>query len=284
MAFSTKIRVALNKLLSIANLKIDSLTAERREEARLVELSKAGLFDRPVYAMLPGMEAFDVAPMAEAYSRYGKDMEKLRARGGNDVQFVLDNPYFSSPDTEALYLMVRRLAPKRVVEIGCGYSTRITRQAIIDGGLDTRITAIDPWPRTDIAPYVDSFLQARVEHLDDHSVFDSLEAGDILFIDSSHEVKLGNDVARIVCDILPRLKAGVVLHFHDIFLPYEYVEVYSRAYAGWGEQFILHALLQGKPADILWPGHYLQRARPDVSTTLPFMAKGIAQSFWFRLR
>ena len=65
--------------------------------------------------------------------------------------------------------------------------------------------------------------------------------------------------------------------------PYEYVEVYSRAYAGWGEQFILHALLQGKPADILWPGHYLQRARPDLSTTLPFMANGIAQSFWFRL-
>lgn len=284
MAFSTKVRIALNKILGAVNLRVDTLTAERREEARLAALSNAGLFDRPVYALLPGMEAFDVTPMAEAYSRYGEDMDKLRVRGGNDVEYVVDNPYFSSPDMEALYLMVRQLAPGRIVEIGCGYSTRITRQAIIDGGLETTITAIDPWPRTDIAPYVDNFLQSRVEHLTDYSVFESLEAGDILFVDSSHEVKLGNDVARIVCDILPRLKPGVVLHFHDIFLPYEYVEVHSRVYAGWGEQFILHALLQGKPADILWPGHYLQRARPDVSTALPFMATGIAQSFWFRLR
>ncbi|MFZ5669657.1 MAG: class I SAM-dependent methyltransferase [Pseudomonadota bacterium] len=284
MAFSTKIRVGLNKLLGVANLKLDSLTADRREEARLVELSNAGLFDRPVYALLPGMESFDAGPMAEAWNRYGEDLGKLTRPESNDVQFTPDNPYFSTPDMEALYLMIRSLAPRRVVEIGCGHSTRITRQAIIDGGLNTRITAIDPWPRTDIAPFVDDFIQSRVEQLVDYAVFETLEAGDVLFVDSSHEVKLGNDVARIVCDIIPRLKPGVVLHFHDIFLPYEYVEVYSRAYAGWGEQFLLHALLQGKPADLLWPGHYLQRSRPDLVATLPFMARGIAQSFWFRLR
>lgn len=284
MALSTRLRTALNRALGAVNLNVGTLTAERREEARLERLAKAGLFARPVYTLLPGMEAFDVAPMAEAYARFGEDLQRLRVVGGNDVQYVLANDYYTSPDMEALYLLVRTLAPKQVVEIGCGNSTRITRQAIIDGGLQTRITAIDPWPRADIADYVDAFMQSPVEHLADYSVFESLEAGDILFIDSSHELRLGNDVARIVCDILPRLKRGVVVHFHDIFLPYEYVEVHSRVYASWGEQYILHAFLQGQDAEILWPGHYLQRARPDIGDALPFMSAGRAQSFWFRLR
>lgn len=284
MAFSTRAKAALNSALTRLNLQVESLTAEHQEAARLDALSRAGLFDRPVYSLLPGMEGFDTALVVDAYARYAGDLQRLATPGGNDVEYDLDNTYFTSPDMEILYLLMRTLAPARVVEIGCGNSTRITRQAINDGGLKTRITAVDPWPRTDIAAYVDEFLQSRVELLENYDVFESLKAGDVLFIDSSHELKLGNDVARIVCDIIPRLKPGVVVHFHDIFLPFEYGKDRLQLFAGWGEQYVLHALLQGKPADILWPGHYLQRTRAGIETALPFMAKGTALSFWFRLR
>lgn len=284
MAFSTKAKAALNSALTGLNLKVESLTAERQEAAQLDALSRAGLFDRPVYSLLPGMESFDIAPLVDAYAKYAKDLQRLATPGGNDVEYDIENTYFTSPDMEVLYLLMRTLAPARVVEIGCGNSTRITRQAIKDGGLSTRITAIDPWPRTDIADYVDAFLQSRVELISNYDVFESLESGDVLFIDSSHELKLGNDVARIFCDIIPRLKPGVIVHFHDIFLPFEYGKDRLQLFAGWGEQYILHALLQGKPADILWPGHYLQRTRSGIETALPFMAGGTALSFWFRLR
>ncbi|HYE46133.1 MAG TPA: class I SAM-dependent methyltransferase [Caulobacter sp.] len=281
MAFSTDVRMGINRLLGGLGLKLDTLTAERREHARLDALSAAGLFDRPVYALSPGMAEFDVGPIAAAYEEHKAALERLR-QPGNEVGFQPDNTYFRTPDMDALYLLVRMLRPAQVVEVGCGHSTRITRQAIRDGALATRLTAIDPWPRNDIAPFVDHFEKRRLEEVEDYSLFDSLAANDILFIDSSHMANLGNDVARLFCDVIPRLKPGVVVHVHDVFLPYEYPQHEARDWSGWGEQYVLHALLQGGKHEILWPGHYLQRTGKGLEA-LPFLATGTAQSFWFRI-
>jgi len=120
--------------------------------------------------------------------------------------------------------------------------------------------------------------------MESYDVFDSLEGGDFLFIDSSHELRVGNDVARIVCDIIPRLKPGIVLHLHDIFLPYEYPRHFALANPAWGEQYIIHALMQGRWCETLWPGYYLQRARPEMAAKLPFLNSGQAQSFWLILK
>jgi predicted O-methyltransferase YrrM len=283
LALSTRARGLINRALRPFNIQVDTLTAARRESARLAEVAARGLFDRPVYSLLPGMDAFDLGPLTQAYAAHAAELERLRT-GQNQVGYTLANPYFSSPDMEILYLLVRTLKPKRVVEVGCGHSTRITRQAVIDGRQDTTLIAIDPRPRAEIAPYVDRFEQKRIEDLAGSGLFEGLESGDVLFVDSSHEVRLGNDVARLFCDVIPRLKSGVVLHFHDIFLPYEYPQVYADAYAGWGEQYMLHALLQSRPHDLLWPGYYLQKSRPELAQTLPFIAKGFAQSFWLRLK
>jgi len=273
--------MGINRLLGGLGLKLDTLTAERREHARLDALSAAGLFDRPVYALSPGMAEFDVGPIAAAYEEHKAALERLR-QPGNEVGFQPDNTYFRTPDMDALYLLVRMLRPAQVVEVGCGHSTRITRQAIRDGALATRLTAIDPWPRNDIAPFVDHFEKRRLEEVEDYSLFDSLAANDILFIDSSHMANLGNDVARLFCDVIPRLKPGVVVHVHDVFLPYEYPQHEARDWSGWGEQYVLHALLQGGKHEILWPGHYLQRTGKGLEA-LPFLATGTAQSFWFRI-
>ncbi|MEX0282879.1 MAG: class I SAM-dependent methyltransferase [Arenibacterium sp.] len=253
------------------------------EQARLRAFEARGGLDKPAYALSPGMAAFNPADLSEALTCFGGDLEKLSSPEKNSTGFSPDNGYFGPPDSDLLYLMMRMYEPKRIVEVGCGHSTRVTRQAIHDGGLDTVLTAIDPFPRKDIAHLVDHFAQETLETADPE-LFDALEAGDILFIDSSHQVRMSNDVAHLFCRIIPRLAQGVVIHVHDVFLPYEYPKRFFYDCPGWGEQYVLHALLQGGGYEVLWPGYYLQRERADLSATLPFLENGRAQSFWMKKR
>nr|WP_217355597.1 class I SAM-dependent methyltransferase [Ruegeria arenilitoris] len=256
---------------------------ERDERARLEAFERAGGLTRPAYALSPGMEGFDIAELVAEYKVHAEALAALKDPERNQTGYRIGNGYYDSPDADALYLMIRRFKPKRVVEVGCGNSTRVTRQAILDGGLETRITAIDPYPRADIAHVVDQFEQKRLEEVD-ASVFDQLEAGDVLFIDSSHVVRMSNDVAHLFCRIIPNLKPGVVIHVHDVFLPYEYPKRFFYDCPGWGEQYMLHALLQSGSFSMLWPGYYLQQARPDAVEALPFLTEGRAQSIWVQKR
>ena len=112
--------------------------------------------------------------------------------------------------------------------------------------------------------------------------FATLAAGDILFIDSSHAVLPGNDVTRLFLTILPALPAGILVHVHDVFLPYEYPREWIDEGYGWNEQYLLHALLSPGRHRVVWPGYHLQRDRGDeLARQLPFLARGRAQSFWF---
>jgi len=271
----------LNALLGEFEVKFVDPTEQNAETARLVAFEAAGGLDGPAYALSPGMEGFDVGGLAQEYATHAQAIARLHDRARNDTGYAPDNGYYDTPDAEALYLMVRRFKPAQVIEVGCGNSTRITRQAVIDGGLDTKITAIDPYPRADVAHVVDCFEQNRLEEVDPN-LFSSLKSGDILFIDSSHQVRMSNDVAHLFCRIIPALAPGVVIHVHDVFLPYEYPKRFFYDCPSWGEQYILHTLLQGGGYDLLWPGYHLQRGRPDAVKALPFLATGRAQSFWVR--
>lgn len=253
------------------------------EQARLRAFEASGGLEKPAYALSPGMAEFDPTALKEALVRFGDDLDHLSSPDTNATGFSPDNGYFGSPDSDLLYLMMRMNEPKRIVEVGCGHSTRVTRQSIIDGGLETVLTAIDPFPRKDIAHLVDVFAQETLETADP-ALFDALEAGDILFIDSSHQVRMSNDVAHLFCRIIPRLASGVVIHVHDVFLPYEYPKRFFYDCPGWGEQYVLHALLQGGGYNVLWPGYFLQKERPELSGALPFLENGRAQSFWMRKR
>ena len=116
------------------------------------------------------------------------------------------------------------------------------------------------------------------------ALFAQLEAGDCLFIYSSHVVRVRNDVAHLFCRIIPALRPGVVIHVHDVFLPYEYPKRFFYDCPGWGEQYMLHALLQGDGYEVLWPGYSLQQERPDAVDALPFLARGPPPRFWMRDR
>ncbi len=269
----------INALLEGVNVRLADADAHEDEQARLQAFEAAGGLDRPAYALSPGLAEFDIGPMCAALEAFGQDLDRLMTEGSAVTGYAPGNGYFDTPDAEALYLTYRQRRPRRIVEVGCGNSTRIARQAILDGGWQADLTAIDPWPRADIAHVVDRFEQATLESVDP-AIFDALKAGDMLFIDSSHQVRMSNDVAHLFCRIIPALASGVVIHVHDVFLPYEYPKRFFYDCPSWGEQYVLHALLQGGGYEILWPGYYLQRARPDAVAALPFLATGRAQSFW----
>ncbi|WP_170751042.1 class I SAM-dependent methyltransferase [Ruegeria lacuscaerulensis] len=273
----------INDTLSALGVKLVDKGPEDDERARLEAFERAGGLTRPAYAMSPGMEGFDIAPLIAEYTEHADALAALKDPERNQTGYRVGNGYYDSPDADALYLMIRRFKPRRVIEVGCGNSTRVTRQAIIDGGLETQITAIDPYPRADIAHVVDHFEQRRLEEVDP-ALFDQLEAGDVLFIDSSHVVRMSNDVAHLFCRIIPALKPGVVIHVHDVFLPYEYPKRFFYDCPGWGEQYMLHALLQSGSFSMLWPGYYLQQDRLDAVEALPFLGDGRAQSIWVQIK
>jgi methyltransferase family protein len=129
--------------------------------------------------------------------------------------------WFPRLDAAAAYAIVRMTRPARIIEVGSGHSTRFLARAIADGQLATQLIAIDPAPRAALAGLPIARLAMPVQAVDP-GFFAQLEEGDILFIDSSHQLKPGSDVEFLLQKVLPRLAKRVRIHFHDIFLPDDY--------------------------------------------------------------
>jgi hypothetical protein len=281
MAITTNIKDVVNTALRPINLKLDTLIAEKVEADRIRRQIVIGQFEKPAYPLLEGMRTFDGALLAATFAACRIDLDSLM-KGGPPSRFDRSNTFYNTPDAEILYLMVRSLAPRRIVEVGSGNSTRVIRQAIADGRLVVSHIAIDPEPRADITGLTDRVLRQRFEETDVMDELYALEADDILFIDSSHEVRVANDVSKLFCNAIPALAEGVVVHVHDVFLPFDYPKPFCVDYPCWGEQYLLQVMLAARPREILWPGYYLQKLRPELRQALPFLARGRAQSFWFR--
>jgi hypothetical protein len=282
MANSTEIKDTLNRALRTVNIKIDTLTAQRIEADRIQRQFAIGQFEKPVFPLLDGMASFDGKRLGDAYADCRAEIDRMM-NGAPPANLDSSNTFYSTPDAEILYLMVRSLAPKRIVEVGSGNSTRIIRQAIADGELDVSHLAIDPEPRADINGLTDRVLRQRFEETDVTDQLHALEANDILFIDSSHEVHIANDVVKLFCNAIPALAPGVAVHVHDVFLPFDYPEPFCTDYSGWGEQYLLQVMLAAGSRELLWPGYYVQKLRPELRGSLPFLEAGRAQSFWFRV-
>jgi hypothetical protein len=157
-----------------------------------------------------------------------------------------NNEFLPGLDIVAMYGLLRDLNPKQYVEIGSGNSTKVARKAINEGGLDTKITSIDPYPRAQIDSMADKVVRKQIENLTDYSDILNLEAGDVLFIDNSHRCLPNSDVTVCFLELLPQLKKGVIVHVHDIYIPYDYPQIMcDRAYS---EQYVLAAFLLANPA------------------------------------
>jgi hypothetical protein len=209
-------------------------------------------------------------------------------------QYYFNQPMFRSVDAEVLYCMIRHYHPQRVLEVGSGFSTYVSAAAVrqnITDGHPTTLVAIEPYPNDVLRhgfPGLSQLLQQPVQQID-FDLFTSLAENDILFIDSSHVLHINSDVRFLILEVLPRLQPGVLVHFHDIFLPCDYPRDWvMNEYRFWNEQYMLQAFLAFYHSfEVLWSGSsmHIQHSEQlrevfrsyDPATAWP-------GSFWIRRR
>jgi predicted O-methyltransferase YrrM len=193
--------------------------------------------------------------------------------------------WFATLDGAILYAMIRSRAPRLLLEIGSGHSTRFAARAILDGKLSTRHVAIDPAPRADCSGLAVDLQRVMLDDIDP-KLFGELRAGDILFIDSSHILMPGTDVDQLFNRILPLLPRGIVIHIHDIFLPDDYPA--DWAWRGYNEQLAVLPLLTSGAYRPLFSSRYAQRylqkeLAASLVATLP-CHENLATSLWLEKR
>ena len=162
-------------------------------------------------------------------------------------------------DIMTLYSMVDSIKPSRFIEVGSGSSTLVVDKARKELNLDLEIISIDPKPRQSISHIVDTQFESAFEELDVDRL--KLKKGDILFIDNSHRVLPNSDSMVFFMDVLPSLPKGVIVHLHDIYLPYDYPQVMCDRY--YNEQYTLAAFLLSDTErySILFPGYYVSQTK-----------------------
>lgn len=238
--------------------------------------------------------AFDLdAQMAFVESELSPRLDGLA--WGTDVApaYAYDpaNDSYPLADARVLYAMVRQLGPKRIVELGSGQTTRVIAQACRENardGNEAELRAFDPFPTAvdDGLPGLAELARMKAQDVTD-DVFTQLEAGDVLFVDTTHTVKIASDVNHIILRVLPLLADGVVVHIHDIFLPYEYPRFFFADFAlYWAEQYLLQAFLAfNSDFEVLCAVYALGREQSGrMAATGALTAGEIGSSFWIRRR
>jgi len=207
--------------------------------------------------------------------------------------FSAANRQFGPVDASLLYAMLRYAKPKRVLEFGAGFSTLVSSAACSandEEGFPVEFISSDPYPPGFLSASIKGLTDLRKRKLTDVSVDDFLEldVNDVLFVDTTHTVKLGGDVNYVILEALPQLRAGVLVHFHDIFLPWEYPRVWFERDANyWAEQYLLQAFLCfNREYEIVLAAHFLAREYPErFARAIPSFTPEVRPgSFWLRRR
>ena len=195
---------------------------------------------------------------------------------------------FRGTDVLVAYCMVRRFQPRRIIEVGSGFSSLVLGQAAAKNE-SSALICIDPFPHKVVResnriPALQSLIEKKVQDVD-VEFFSQLGSGDILFIDSSHTVKAGGDVNHLFLEVLPRLKPGVIVHVHDIFFPFDYRRDWMlEEFRFWTEQYLLQAFLIFNPEfEVLMANSYLNHYyAPDLKAAFPNLRRWIGGSFWMQ--
>ena len=219
----------------------------------------------------------------------GFRLEADRSAGG----FFVNNGAFESVDCEAAYCFTRSSRPARVIEVGGGNSTFLLAMALAENsknaGVKARHTVIEPLPGPALKTSAGTsyeLVEKKLEELPE-GYFSELQANDILFIDSSHVIKTGNDVNRLYLEILPRLKKGVLVHIHDIFLPTDYPRsLVMDQHRFCTEQYLVQAFLSfNSTFRVEWGSSFLHQFHPEkLEAAFPSYERGSRRpgSLWLR--
>ena len=186
----------------------------------------------------------------------------------NRAIFILITVSLTAQTHLVAYCMIRHFQPRLIIEVGSGFSSLVAAEAIAKNS-NSALICIEPFPQDFLRqgfPGLQSLIEKKVEDID-LEFFSQLHSGDILFIDSSHTVKIGGDVNYLFLEVLPRLKPGVIVHIHDIFLPFEYRRDWVMdEFRFWTEQYLLQAFLTfNSEFEVLMANGYLATVTWKIS-------------------
>lgn len=228
--------------------------------------------------------------LGQSLGPYIRAFDLPREKSSDPHRFFSDNPSYGPGDAEVLYGMIRHLKPRRMIELGSGYTTLLIAETLAQNeGAPADYRVFDPFPTlvTPELPGLTELGRTPAEELP-VALFSELEAGDILFVDTTHTVKMGGDVNHVVLEVLPSLGSGVVVHFHDVFLPWEYPRSWLEDFGlFWTEQYLLQAFLAfNDEFEIMCALHALSREYPErLEELMPSWGDGASPgAFWIRRR
>lgn len=241
---------------------------------------------------LPGVE-FNVTGQLDLVREfhYRDELLAIPLEKPSVGEFGYNNRAYESGDAEMLYNVIRHFKPKRLVEIGSGQSTLLARRALSqnqqEGAPPCRHICVEPYEQPWLETLGIEVVRERVERCG-WDVFNALEAGDILFVDSSHVIRPQGDVLFEYLELFAQLKPGVLIHIHDIFTPRDYPETWVlNDRRMWNEQYLLEAFLSFNPVfEVLLAVNWLSHNHAEaLSEACPVLLRQVGRepgAFWMR--
>lgn len=210
--------------------------------------------------------------------------------GDHIHRYKLNNPNFAGGDGLILRAMILHARPKRIIEVGSGWSSCCILDSVDELGGNVDVTLVEPYParlQSLLRPGDENRLKMLLQPVQSVALatFEALEAGDILFIDSTHIIKTESDVVHELTEILPRIKPGVLIHFHDVFYPFEY----PRAWVfdqnrSWNEVYALRAFLafNDKFRVVFFNDPFASRFKDKLGHDFPNLVANSGAGIWIR--
>ncbi len=219
-----------------------------------------------------------------------EEIRKIRdiSRETDSSKATWNNGFLPGLDIIGIYTMISEFKPKKYMEIGSGNSTKVAYKAKIDHQLNTEIISIDPEPRSEIDNLSDLIIRKPFENIN-LSILDQLGENDILFIDNSHRILPNSDSMIFYLEGLPRLKKGVIVHIHDVYLPYDYPQFMCDRF--YSEQYGLAIYLLANPEkyEVILPNYFIYEDKELSEVIAPMWTDHLENvekhggSFWLRI-
>lgn len=223
--------------------------------------------------------------LAKSFQDYYAEIPFKSTKQSN-LRYYFDNSYYSYSDALVLYFFIRHFNPKKIIEVGSGFSSAVMLDTRDKFNLTNEISFIEPYPeRLNSLLTKEDYSSVKIHESFVQNVsiqeFKKLQKGDILLIDSTHISKTGSDVNHILFHILPELNAGVLIHFHDVFTGFEYPESWILQGRSWNEDYILKAfLMNNSEYKIKFFTHHLHQHHKDVFKEMPLLYKNHGANIW----
>jgi methyltransferase family protein len=238
--------------------------------------------------------ASQLAFVEEELAPYLSEFDPPLEPTGVADEYFMRNEFYGGVDAQLLYAVLRRFGPARVLELGSGYSSLVVEAAAERNRQEQRElrhTVVDPYPSGIFSERFTKSREIMARRAQDVplSVYEGLTAGDVLLVDTTHTVKLGGDVTFLVLEVLPLLRRGVLVHIHDVFLPWEYPrEWFEEEEWFWAEQYMIQAFLAlNSEYEVLFGTQALARKHPTalaelISSFKHARANGEYAALWLR--